>query len=296
MNTIKRLMDIGEFQLISKIRRNISLGPSTIKGIGDDCAVLKYTKDKYLLFATDMIIEGYHFRKNAKPESIGHKALAVNISDIAACGGMPKWAVISAGLPPEIPYDYVRRIYSGIKNLARRFKVDIVGGDTNSSKKIVLSVSVLGEVKKKNLALRSGAKDKDIIFLSGPLRKKPDDLNFMPRVKEALYLVENFKVNSMIDISDGFFSDLDHILKESRKGAIIYESLIPFKGERRSLRDILNTGEQFELIFTLPRYCLNELPKGIYPVGEIAENERGIIFITRNGKREKPQSGGYRHF
>lgn len=292
----KKLRDIGEFGIISKIRRGLKVTSSVVKGIGDDCAVLKYTKEKYLLFTTDMIIEGVHFRKSAKPESIGHKALAVNVSDIAACGGAPKWAVISIGLPSNIPYDYARRIYNGIENLACRFKIDIVGGDTNSSKKIVLSIALLGEVKKKDIALRSGAQNKDIIFLTGPLKENPDGPTFRPRLKEARYLVENFKVNSMIDISDGFLSDLNHILKESGKGAIIYESLIPFRRRAGSIRNILDTGEQFELIFTLPRSCLKKLPKSFYPVGEILDNENGIIYVDKKGRRKRILPGGYRHF
>lgn len=292
-----RLSDIGEFELIRRLSQRASLGPSVIKGIGDDCAVLKHTKDKYLLFTADMIIEDIHFKKRtARPQSIGHKALAVNISDIASCGGIPKWAVVSAGLPAQARYDYIKSIFTGMERLACRFKIDIVGGDTNLSKKIIISVALIGEVRKRDLILRSGAKDKDIILLSGPLKDIPEDLTFTPHLKEARYLVENFKVNSMIDISDGFLSDLNHILEESKTGAVIYQSLIPHQPGAGSNLRLLNTGEQFKLIFTLPRAQLKRLPKGFYPVGEIVRGRRGITYVTRDGKRKEVLPRGYRHF
>lgn len=294
---VKRLTDIGEFEFIKRISQGIKLSSSVVKGIGDDCAVVKYTGDKYLLLTTDMIIEDIHFkRKTAPAEAVGHKALAVNISDIAACGGIPKWAVVSAGIPAQARYDYIRAVFTGIKRLAGRFKIDIVGGDTNLSEKLTVSIALIGEVRKRELTLRSGAEDKDTILLSGPLTRIPDHLTFTPRLKEARYLVENFKVNAMIDISDGFLSDLNHILEESKAGAIIYESLIPHKPKADSIYKLLNTGEQFELIFTLPRTELKRLPRRFYPVGEVVKGIKGIIYVTREGKRKRISPEGYKHF
>jgi thiamine-monophosphate kinase len=293
----ERLSNIGEFELIRRISKKTSSGPSVFKGIGDDCAVLKYTKDSYLLFTTDMIVEDVHFRRrDASPEAIGHKALAVNISDIAACGGIPKWAVVSAGIPTEISYRYLSRLYQGIKRLAARFNIDIVGGDTNLSRKLVISIALIGQVKKKDLTLRSGAKDKDVIFLSGLLRQRPDDLSFLPRLKKARQLIRNVKVNSMIDISDGFFQDLGHILEEGKKGAIVYESLMPSTQKKGSYIKLLNTGEQFELIFTVSRSQIKRVPEGMYPVGEIRKESPGIIYITRDGKSQKISPRGFSHF
>ncbi|NQT90929.1 MAG: thiamine-monophosphate kinase [Candidatus Omnitrophica bacterium] len=301
---------IGEFELIRRISKRVKPGPSVVKGIGDDCAVLKYTKGKYLLFTTDMIIEDIHFKRapalsklgiagsrkgGASPEQIGHKALAVNISDIAACGGTPKWAVVSVGLPAQIGYGYTRAIFSGIETLARRFNIDIVGGDTNLSDKLMVSVALMGEVKKKELTLRSGAKDKDIIVLTGPIEEEPDHLNFIPQLKEARYLVKNLKVNSMIDISDGFLSDLNHILSSSRKGAVVYECMIPRPSEA-PVNKLLNTGEQFHLIFTIPPSELKKLPRGTYAVGTIQEKTKGIVYVTMRGKKTRIPLKGYEHF
>ena len=294
----KRLSDIGEFGFIEKIKKINHAGPSVVKGIGDDCAVLKYKSNKYLLFATDMLIEGVHFTlKKATPEEIGHKALAVNISDIAACGGIPKYAVISVGMPSMISRNYAIRLYKGIETLARHFRMDIVGGDTNFSKKTVISIAVLGEALSKNLLLRSGARNKDAIVLSGPLSKRPDHLMFMPKIEKSQLIIKTLAPSAMIDISDGFLSDLDHILKSSNRGAVIYESLIPCKDKKYSLNSLLNTGEQFELLFTMPADRLKALPKGFYPVGEITSGkEEGTTLVDSIGKKRKVKPEGYRHF
>ncbi|NQT95891.1 MAG: thiamine-monophosphate kinase [Candidatus Omnitrophica bacterium] len=292
-----RLSDIGELGLIKEISRNTRLSPSVIKGIGDDSAVIKHTKDKYLLYTTDMLIEDVHFRKGkASAQAIGHKALAVNISDIAACGGLPRWAVISAGVPSNSSYRFLKDIYKGIKGLADKFNIDIVGGDTNLSKKIIISISLIGEVEKRFLVLRQGAEKKDIIVISGAIKDKPDDLTFEPRLKQARMLVKNIKINSMIDISDGLLSDLNHVLEASRKGAIIYEPLIPHKPVSTPLIKALNRGEQFELLFTVPRREVKKLPQGFYPIGEITDKKSGIIYVNKRGKREKIEPAGYRHF
>jgi len=292
-----KLKDIGEFGLIDKITQNASLSASVIKGIGDDCAVIEYTKDKSLLYTTDMIIEDIHFKKRGTPpQAIGHKALAVNISDIAACAGIPKWAVVSAGIPANTSWAYISGINKGIRALAKKFKIDIVGGDTNLSEKIIISIALIGEVDKGKLTLRSGAKEKDVIVLSGALSNKPNHLTFNPRLKESRLLAKRFNVNSMIDISDGLLADLNHILNESNKGAIIYESLIPCNQKSGSVARVLNVGEQFELLFTMPCEEIRRLPAGFYPIGEIASKDSGIMYVTKDGKRNKLKPAGYKHF
>ncbi len=297
-----KLKDIGEFGLIEKIAKVIKTDPSVIKGIGDDCAVLKYTKGKYLLFTTDMLLEDVHFKiHGASPEEIGHKAMAVNISDIAACGGKGIWAVVAVGLPRDIELDFVDKIYSGIRSTAKRFDIDIVGGDTNHFGKIVISVALIGEVEEKRLVLRSGAKKGDIIFMTGKLMQKMRDLTFVPRVKEARFLVDNFKINSMIDISDGLLSDLGHIITESKVGACLYEPLIPCS--LGSIKRALSLGEQFELLFTVNRKIARQLQlkskrKGIKvtAIGEVTGLKGKIIFVDRFGRKKQLKPTGYKHF
>lgn len=293
----KSLSDLGEFKLIDKISKIAGKDASVIKGIGDDCAVLKYKKNKYLLLASDMLVEGVHFKaKDALPEDIGHKALAVNISDIAACAGKPKWAVVSAGLPAEMPLRYAAGIYKGMERLARKFDMSIVGGDTNFSKKIVISTAIIGEVSKKYLTLRSGAKEGDIIVATGPLRKSPDHLRFIPKLRESRYISEKLMPSAMIDISDGFLSDLEHILNASNKSAVIYESLFPRVDKEGPLRGLLNIGEEFELLFTMPLKRRKALPEGFYAAGEIVAGSSGITYVDNSGNRERLTPSGYRHF
>ena len=307
MRQRNRLKDIGEFGFINMINRLIRTDDSVIQGIGDDTAVLKYTKDKYLLFTCDMIIEDVHFIRKMKPEDIGYKALACNISDIASMGGIPKYAVISLGLPANLNVNFVDRIYSGIKNIAKKFHVNIVGGDTNKAQKIIINVALLGEVEKKNLVLRTNAKAGDWIFVSGFLGamfNRNKHLNFIPRLKEARYLVTNYKINSMIDISDGLILDLSHILESSGVGAIICEEMIP-KCKNVTTKKVLYTGEDYELLFSLSKKDAKRLiknlsdRKNIVPfvqIGVITDKKSEIEFIDKNYRVRLLEPKGYRHF
>lgn len=295
-----KVKDIGEFGLIKKIARMTHVGPSVIKGIGDDCAVLKYTKNKYLLITTDMIIEDVHFKtKKSSATDIGHKAMAVNISDIAACGGIPRWAVISAGLPGNIDINFVNRIYKGIKQIADKYNIDIIGGDTNLAGKILISITLMGEVDKSNLLLRKGAVPGDIIFVTGRLLTRYKGLCFRPRLKESNFL-NNFKINSMIDVSDGLLADLGHIISESKAGARLYESLIPYKGD---LKKVLSCGEQFELLFTTDKAITKDLIQKakekrikISAIGEITGNKGKIVLVDKNGRKQELKPNGFQHF
>ena len=182
------------------------------KGIGDDCAILPYKKDKHLLATTDMITEGVHFAKSAAPYRIGWKAMAVNISDIAAMGGVPKHALVSVGVPRKKSMRYLKNIAKGVESAARKFHIKVVGGDTNASAKTVVNVALMGEVEKKCLIRRSGARVGDFIFVTGALGEgKRKHLTFTPRLREARVLAKRFRVNSMIDLSDGLLMDLSRL-------------------------------------------------------------------------------------
>ena len=299
-----KLKDLGEFNFINRISKTIKLSNLVIKGIGDDTAVLCYTKDKYLLFTTDMLVEGKHFYKSDKAELVGKKAISCNISDVAAMGGVPKFAVISVGLPGSLDLEYADGLYKGIKKAADGFGVDLVGGDTVSSKKIVINIALTGEVENKNLTLRSGAKENDAIFITGCIGGsiKLKHLNFTPRLKEARYIVKNFKINSMIDVSDGLLADLGHILKESDKGAIIYERSIPISKNASNFNSAVRDGEDFELVFTLPESNAARLKK-IWPfktkiseIGRICSSHKGFFLVRKNGKSEKMKPEGFAHF
>jgi thiamine-monophosphate kinase len=302
-----KLKDIGEFGLIEKVSKRTKVDKSVMVGIGDDAAVIRQDKKHYLLFTSDMIIEGIHFDlERSRPFDIGWKALGVNLSDIAAMGGIPRYAVISAGLPKRLDLRYVENIYSGLKSLARRFGVNIVGGDTTSSDKLVIDISVIGRARKRELVLRSGAKAGDVLMVTGSLGGsiKGRHLRFTPRIHESQFLVRNFKINSMIDISDGLSGDLMHLCRQSRVGAKIYESLIPVSKEGGSIRSALQDGEDFELLFTASKYIfmymLRKFRKRfrtpISVIGEITKKNRGIAIIDRNGRSISLKESGFRHF
>jgi len=294
---------IGEFGLINRIKKIIKTDASVIQGIGDDCAVIEFNKDKYLLFTSDMLIEGIDFTSQDKPYLVGRKALAVSISDIAACGGLPRYALVSLGMPKNISVESVDSIYKGMVDLAKEYNINIVGGDISRARELTLDVSISGFVEKKFLALRSGAKKGDIVFVTGELGGSilGRHLKFKPRIKEARFLVKNFKINSMIDISDGLAQDLSHILKQSNVGAIIYEGLIPQTKNARNLHDALYMGEDFELLFTMPpdeakRLMRLESPVSFKPIGEIVDKNYKLTLVDKRGKEKILKAAGFQHF
>ncbi len=296
------LSKIGEFGLIDRFRKYIKTDSSVIKGSGDDCAVIKFNKAQYLLFTCDMLVENVDFLLSHDPRLIGRKALAVSISDIAACGGVPRYCLVSLGLPEKISAQRVIDISRGLFNTARRYKINVVGGDLSRANRLTIDVSMIGLVEKKSLVLRSGAKKRDVIFVTGGLGGsiRGKHLRFTPRVRQARFLVKNFKVNSMIDISDGLAQDLSHILEESRVGAVIYEDLIPVSKQARNLRDALYMGEDFELLFTLSQQEAKRLyakaVSGFKPIGEIVERSQGLRLIDKKGRENVITPGGFRHF
>lgn len=313
------LPKVSELNLIAKIAKKIKTDSSVVCGIGDDTAVLKYTKDRYLLYTADMLIEGVDFTLKAKPEQIGHKALACSLSDIAAMGGIPRYALISLGLPRSFCQEkyltkkgrglpkrnaqkFIDGFYDGLRKLAKQFKVNIVGGDLSFSKKVVVDVSAIGEVNKRRLARRCGARPHDIIFVSGALGGSiyGRHLRFIPRIKEAHYLVNNYKVNAMMDISDGLSLDLYRLCQASKTGAAIYEDLIPLAKDARSFDEALHMGEDFELLFTLPpqeaRRLIKNRGASFKAIGEIREKRFGLRLITRDYKERILEPRGYQHF
>lgn len=293
--------------MIERIAKRLKVDESVIKGIGEDCAVLRFSKDRYLLFTTDILIEDIHFTlKDAHAFQIGWKALAAGISDIAAMGGIPKDALVSLGLPRDCSVEMVDEIYRGIDKISRGFGINIVGGDTSCADKLIINISLLGEVRKKNLVLRSGAQVGDIIFVTGSLGGSiyGRHINFIPRLKESQILVKNFKLHSMIDLSDGLSSDLSHIARESGVGALVYEELIPLSKQARTFKEALVMGEDFELLFTLPlkeaRRLMQAKPKSIHisltSIGEVRDKRFGLTLITREGRQEKLRPEGFKHF
>jgi thiamine-monophosphate kinase len=242
---MKRVRDIGEFGLIRQLSKNIPLA-------GDDCAVLPGG----LLLTCDPVVEGIHFLPAAPPRQIGWKAMARNLSDIAAMGGTPEWAVVSIGLRPTTPVRWVTELYAGMHAVAGKFGCRIVGGDTTHvQRKQFIVVTLLGKAERP--VLRTGSKIGDSVFVTGTLGTGRH-LTFTPRIKEARWLVRHFDIHAMIDLSDGLASDAQHL----GVGMDLVAAEIPGK-----LPAALTRGEDFELLFTLdPRDVTALRKKWKFPI------------------------------
>jgi len=317
-----KIKDIGgEFALIERIKRKaMPCSKDVVAGIGDDAAVLEYDKNFYLLFTTDMLVENDHFSlKYSKPEQIGMKAIEQNVSDIAAMGGSPKFAVISLALPSNIDVEFVDKLYDGINKKCKKYRISIVGGNITHSEEIVVNVAMLGIVEKKFLALRNGAKIGDLIFCSGNVGKSSVGLELLrngisgnsvkhhlepkSRLDLSRKLVK-IGINSMIDVSDGVASEVRHICKESKVGAVIYADKIPISKDTVSDTKKLNKnpldfalygGEDFELVFTADKNKLSKLKKlDVSIIGEIVDKKSSIKMV-KNNKKVKLESG-FDHF
>ncbi len=280
---------------------------SVVVPIGDDAAAVRGARGKYDLYTADMLVESVHFKKGESLKKVGYKAIAVCLSDIAAMGGLPKYALVSVGLPRKTPDKAIKALISGIALCAKKFNVDVVGGDTNRSPTLVIDVFMVGEALRGELVLRSCAKSGDYIFVSGPLggSQRVRHLTFQPRLRQSRFLVENFKVTSMIDLSDGLGRDLSRICKASKVGAIIFEDRIPKSRGVLKTESALFDGEDFELLFTLSKSSALKLiammyTKGgidkFYHIGKITHLFDGIKMITRDAKLRRLPTGGFRHF
>ncbi len=293
---------VGEFGLIDRLKKTIKTDASVVTGIGDDCAVIDYNAREYLLLTADMIVEKVDFTLQDEPYWIGHKALAVSLSDIAACGGLPRYALVSLGVPARTRLRFIDEVYRGMRRLAQRFGVNIVGGDMSRAPAVTIDVSLAGFVEKKMLLLRNGAVAGDQILVSGKLGgalKSGRHLKFIPKIKEARFLAKNFKINAMIDISDGLLQDLSHVVKASKVGALIYERLLPLHKDAGTVQAAVSSGEDFELLFTMPARGARRLTAhtgDFRIIGEVVRKENVFHLVDRQGVGRKAAAAGYRHF
>ena len=314
-----KIEEIGEFGLIKRLAGSFSLGDARVfTGIGDDTAVIRTgAKDEFVLLTMDTLIENIHFTSDIlTPYQIGWKSLAANLSDIAAMGGVPQYALISLGLKPGTSTKFIGGLYRGIKALARKYGVSIVGGDTvKSPRQLTITIALLGKVESRHLTLRSGARKGDKILVTGDLgastahRLQGRHLPLRPRIEESRELVRRFKPTSMIDLSDGLAGDLRHICEASRVGAKIWLEKIPISRRTRKTAEGLGKnplhlalagGEDYELLFTLPEKAMNRIIPGIgFPVslvGEITREKGKISLVDKKGRVRPLAVKGYKHF
>lgn len=306
------LNDIGgEFGLIERVKNKINLySKDIVVGMGDDSAVLKFDKEKYILFTTDTLVENCHFSlKWSTPRQIGMKAVEQNVSDIAAMGGSPKYAIVSLSLPNKIDVEFADCLFDGINQRAKKYKISIVGGNIAHSREIIANIALIGFVEKKYLALRSTAKVGDIIFCSGDVGKSSVGLELLKHNIEGKSIKRHLEpecrldlarklvkvgVNSMIDVSDGVASEIKHICKQSNVGAMIYADKLPLskdtimdskKINKNPLDFALYGGEDFELVFTANKNKLKQLKKyDVTVIGEIVDKKYGVKLIKNNKK------------
>lgn len=251
-----------EFDLIDWIRERSANRPEVVLGIGDDASILAECPGQQWVTAVDVLMEGVHFDSQLSPELIGRKSLAVNLSDLAAMAAEPVAAYIGIVLPKLRGREFAEHIYKGLFDIAQQFNLAIAGGDTNTwNGPLVISVTVLGLVSAGQGVRRAGAAPGDWLFVTGALGGSLASLRhakFSPRVTTARALAQEFKISSMIDVSDGLSSDLRHLVKESDVGFIVEAEQIPIHSDvdetaefEDRLQHALTDGEDFELLFTV---------------------------------------------
>ncbi|MBQ3243857.1 MAG: thiamine-phosphate kinase [Bacteroidaceae bacterium] len=297
MNTTKRteISTLGEFGLIERITKDIATtNKEIVKGVGDDAAILQFGSDEEVLVSTDLLMEGVHFDLTYFPlKHLGYKAVVANISDIYAMNGTPRQITVSLALSRKFCIEDVEELYAGMRLACQQYGVDIIGGDTSSSLTgLAISITAIGTAPKGTAVKRNGAKETDLICVTGNLGAAYMGLQLLEREKLATagkdiqpdfqgkeYILERqlkpearkevveklreegIIPTSMIDISDGLSSELMHICKQSEVGCRIYEERIPIDYQTAIMAEelnmnvitcALNGGEDFELLFTVP--------------------------------------------
>ncbi len=324
------LRELGEFGIIDRIKDGAIADPEgVIVGIGDDAAVFRPETGLYQLLTTDMLVERVHFLLDkTTPWQLGYKAIAVNLSDIAAMGGRPRHAVVSVGLPERLPVEFVVDLYAGMKEICREYAVNIVGGDTVSSPSgLVINVAVTGEVAPAGLLKRSGSKPGELVVVTGTLGDAAGGLDLLqmqgweehefawplvtahltprPAVDTGLRLA-GWGASSADDISDGLASEVHELAKAGGVGIRIYADRIPQSPQlleasallkRRALDYALYGGEDFELVFTIPTDKFERIAfkGGLTVVGEVTAGEDGVTLVAR-GAATPLEPRGYNHF
>ena len=293
------------------------------KGIGDDAALIKKDTNHLWAISTDMLNEKTHFFQNTDPFNLGWKALAVNISDIYAMGGVPKFALLAIALP-KVKENWMKEFSNGLFSCAKKYKVELIGGDTSKGP-LSISICILGEVLKKNILLRSNAKKEDDIWVTGELglaalglaklkskielpqslSKKAIRALEKPMLHPSIIKSMGRLSHSAIDISDGLIADLTHILEASNVGANIFLKDIPMSTwiKKNKLFDIgLSGGDDYQLLFTAPKKNRNKInlvskmPSiKLVRIGSI-QKDKSLNIIDHKGMLYKLKKGGYDHF
>jgi len=300
----------GEFAFIDWLRRRIPADHRVLLGPGDDTAAVRFAPGAPVLITTDMLLDGSCFiLAEAGPRRVGRKAMAVNLSDVAAMAGRPVAAVVSVGLPRDGGRWLAEELYSGLREMADAFDTAIVGGDTNSwDGPLTISVTLLGEPTGRGPVTRAGARIGDWLLTTGPFGGsiRGRHLDFTPRVREALRLHESAELHAMIDVSDGLAADVWHVCTESKVGAVLRADAIPVTDAAKDMNDgrpplvhALGDGEDFELVFAVSpadggRLIDTQPVEGVMltPIGEFVDSG---LWVESAGNRQPLEPHGYIH-
>lgn len=326
-----KLSQLGEFGLIETIRRRTPKGRGVRIGIGDDAASVSNRRPTSLITA-DLLIEGRHFDLRWMSLSdLGHKSLAVNLSDIAAMGGVADYVILSLGIPPRLDSKDIDAFYRGFETLGREYRVTLIGGDTNAAGKLIISVCVIGHAVAKPVQRRV-AKPGDDIYVTGTLGDSALGLKFLrrskpnagvtnaykrtlflrhhrptPRIEAGALLARNQLATAMIDISDGLVQDLGHICRASAVGATIHTDRLPLSAAYRALcgkdglAPALSGGEDYELLFCARRRDRTRIEKlragvAIARIGACTAGDRNVTILDTSGKPMPIHVSGHDHF
>lgn len=334
-----RITELGEFGLIERVRRIVTVDRADIvAGIGDDVAVLDAGCEELLLATVDCQIDGVHFlRKEASAVQIGRRALAINLSDIAAMGGRPEHALVSLALPADTEVEWVEDLYRGLREEADHSGTAIIGGNVaRSPGELQLHVTVLGRVPRDRVLLRSGARAGDRVLVTGAIGESAAGLQLLldrsidvspadrdrllsryrtptPRLPEGQAIAALRVATAMLDISDGFSSDVGHICEESAVGVRIDAARLPIpqivrdvalRAEKDPVEFALQGGEDFELVFTAPESAVPAITNAVRDasgtavtvVGEIVDAARGRTLVLEDGSERPLEARGWNHF
>jgi thiamine-monophosphate kinase len=306
-----RLDELGEHDLIERIRKRFHLSAIPL-GIGDDAAVLALPAGNDLLFCSDLLVENTHFlRQMHPPESVGYKAVAVNVSDIGAMGGVPLHFLISLAAPGDLDLAWIDAFYSGVERACHELGVSLVGGDTSSAASIFVDVSMVGRVHSGRAVARSGAKPGDGIYVTGSLGASAHGLELLrsgdmgaPAVQRHLFPQPRHRVgarvadvaHAMIDISDGLSTDLNHIVMESGVSARIFQDKLP-TAAGASESDVLHGGEEYELIIAAPELPTRVEDVALTRIGEIIQSKKeNRLFLVVGNKESLLRPRGWDHY
>jgi thiamine-monophosphate kinase len=326
-----KLSQLGEFGLIDKIRRAAPKSRSVRLGIGDDAAWVDSPAASFLVTA-DLLLEGVHFNlKWTSLFDLGHKSLAVNLSDIAAMGGVPAYTVVSLGIPAHFRTQQIDEFYRGMNRLARASRVSLVGGDTSAAKSLVVSVALLGHAPHRPIT-RGGARIGDDIYVTGTLGDAALALQLLKsdspslrhpaatfllkrhhrpvaRCRAGFLLARRRLAAAMIDLSDGLLQDLGHVCNASGIGAVLREENLPLSRAYHMLagkagnRWALSGGEDYELLFCARRgqraaiqAVARQAGVPITRIGSCVAKERGVTVLDPSGKTVRVSARGHDHF